>query len=335
MPYSVPSVGLVAGDNYQSTTASVYVAMRAADVAGVITSLSTPGASAVIKEYYWEYLTSLRLYPFDITKYLASGVSVQSGLKIGAKTTTAGGYPLNGLTINVTTPYMTLATFSIPDPANYWYRAPACHYDLYLPLVGYRSLDINEIIGKTVTVRLYPDLYTGRGMYYVLAGDVVIDQVGVQLAIDIPLSGIDAAAQNRNIMAGLTGMVGAISAIGVAGAAGNVAGVVSGGVAALNSYGTMMATPPAVNRGDRSDGLTGWYGPMEPYIRRRTIVPSYSRDWLLLNGRPANYVTTLSSSTLSGYTEVGTMHLEGSGFASATIDERDELERLLKAGVRF
>lgn len=80
---------------------------------------------------------------------------------------------------------------------------PYTSYELYIPFCGTTKIRAADIIGHTLNVRMQIDLITGSCTAYIMADSLVIETASGSCGIDQPLSGIDSATINSNILQGL------------------------------------------------------------------------------------------------------------------------------------
>lgn len=140
-------------------------------------------------------IVSLRRFPFDI-EHEASSVNVKLGKTAGS----AVGYQNK----------YSSAEFSF-RPVKIYPRfgnsfldyAPYTEYELYVPFCGVTKIDAADILGHTLNVKMIADLTTGSCTAFIMADDLVIQSLSGSIAIEIPVTGTDAATINSQIMNGL------------------------------------------------------------------------------------------------------------------------------------
>ena len=77
---------------------------------------------------------------------------------------------------------------------------PYTNYEVYVPFCGTIPLRAADILGHTLNIKLVVDLYTGSCTGFVLADDLVIETIVGTIAITIPITGIDSATINSQIV---------------------------------------------------------------------------------------------------------------------------------------
>lgn len=230
---------------------------------------------------------------------------------------------------------------------------------IFLPYVGIKELDPDIVVGSTMTLTCYIDIWTGDVLYllhvsnttaakkYFTAQSVPYRWSG-NCAKTVPIGRVD----NTNKMLTMAGTIAGLGAgamlagIGGAAVAGGVlsgaAGSVGASSAALGSgLGTMKAggalaavsAAKALHSGfnptvHSSSGVAGSSGQMDyqyAYLMVKRGVPKYPNNWRAQIGA-TNY-QTFQGVSMSGYTLFSEIHLIG--MADASEAERAELERLL------
>lgn len=200
--------------------------------------------------------------------------------------------------------------------------APYTKLQVYLPFVGIVDLDTNEIMDGTLNIKYRIDVLTGsclarlkitRGDYnaelYNFAGNC---------AVQLPISGGSYSGIIANAI-GVAGSLGATIATGGAMAPVLVESVVS---SAVNSR-------TNVSHSGSLGSNAGALGIMKPYLIITRPKPAEANYFNEFYGRPSNKTVRLSS--CSGYTRIKDIHIEN--ISSATDDELNEIESLLKNGV--
>lgn len=191
---------------------------------------------------------------------------------------------------------------------------------IYLPFVGIRALKTADIIGSTVTVDYTVDVYTGTVLCNITVNKRGTTKVMYTFegncAVSIPLTGSDRSRQISSIGTMIAG-----------GAVGGVGGLLLTGAGAVASGG-MQAS---VQRTSNFSGNAGAMGIKTPYIIVNRNIPYDADNYNELYGYTSNKTVVLG--TLTGYTRVKSVHVDNCDYA--TVEERNEIERLLKTGVIF
>ena len=160
-------------------------------------------------------IVDLRRYPLEIPK------ADSCLLKLGKYETIVGGYTMEMTVYNylfeLRQPIYPLFGDSFID------YEPYTHFELYIPFCGTVSIEPADILNRKLAVQLVVDFTTGTATAYVMSDDLVIKSAQGQIAIDIPVSGIQsvtAASQISNAIIDAR-----VAKAGEIGAVGNLASV--------------------------------------------------------------------------------------------------------------
>lgn len=199
--------------------------------------------------------------------------------------------------------------------------SPYTQAEIFLPFVGFRSLKIEDVMKKAITVKYNIDILSGAGVAFVKCGDSVLYQYACNLNSNIPIS----ASNYNTIISKILGIEGgAIGGAIVSG--GSPIGAVGG--ALISATNVAMSKQSSVERGSGIGSFCGMLGDFTPYIVLHRPQQSLPQNFKRYKGYPSNITSSLSA--LSGYTEVDYVHLDG---ITATDVEKNEIDRLLKEGV--
>lgn len=160
-------------------------------------------------------IVDLRRYPMEIPK------ADSCLLKLGKYETIVGGYTMEKTVYNylfeLRQPIYPLFGDSFID------YEPYTHFELYIPFCGTVSIEPADILNRKLAVQLVVDFTTGTATAYVMSDNLVIKSAQGQIAIDIPVSGIQsvtAASQISNAIIDAR-----VAKAGEIGAVGNLASV--------------------------------------------------------------------------------------------------------------
>lgn len=217
----------------------------------------------------------------------------------------------------ITNQFMKFQCGSVNIP-EYWNNAndyaPYTEAEIFLPFIGFRDLDINEIMGGAVSLSYGIDIFTGACVAMI---GVMRDHISQALytfegncAIQQPVTGADYSR-----------IIGGLISAGMGIAAGG-AGAVIGTAAALSSH------KISYGRSGNISANAGACMPKQPYILIKRPNAYDAPNYRSFYGDPANWTVTLGS--CSGYTRVKDVHLDQ---IACTDVEKDEILSMLKAGV--
>lgn len=200
--------------------------------------------------------------------------------------------------------------------------SPFTSVEIYLPYIGFRKLDTDEVMGKTISVVYNVDNLTGACCAMIKCGSSVLYSFAGECATQIPITGVDWSGLYSSVLQAVSTITSASEATK------NIPQSVISGTASTIS--ATMGMKPAVQRSGHLGGSVGRLGVQTPYV-----VITYPRQCLPLSqnkftGYPS--FTTLQLTEVVGYTEVEEIHLS---VPTATLEEKREIERLLHEGVIF
>ena len=231
--------------------------------------------------------------------------------------------------------------------------SPYSKYEFYLPYSAYQELDgeqiLNDVHGdqsvRSIDFLYYPDISTGRAQIVIrlkksLGGVNSYETLytgSAQIGYKIPVNSTNAyeIAQTSNantlnmamgIVASSVGLIVSTATANPLGMVGSVVGMVS----ATASYTAkqMSLIPKAYVSVNSDPTALATESNIRLKITRPKLV-NYGAEFSSLYGKPSNEYTSLGG--ITGYTQVGQIHL--TGFGNATRSELDEIESLLKSGV--
>ena len=194
-------------------------------------------------------------------------------------------------------------------------------FEIYLPFVGFRQLDANDLVGATINVTYRIDLLTGTCTALIKVSrdglDAIMYTYSGNCSIQIPLS-------SSNFSGIVGGLITTAASVG--------ATILSGGMMAPLALGAAAGTIANGRVGiERSGSLTGNAGelaPRTPYLVCRRPYSAVPYNYQNLEGYPSSNRVVLGN--CHGYTRVKAIHLDA---LDATRDEKIALEAILKAGV--
>lgn len=208
------------------------------------------------------------------------------------------------------------------DVQEYWGSAldyaPYTRVEIYVPFVGFRNLQIEDIQGVTLTMKYHVDVLTGDCVAYLKCGNSVLYTWTGNCLAHVPCTSQSSDLLAKNISAvGMTGL-GLVTGNPAATAAGAMTGAVNSATAKDH-----------VQRSGDVAGSPGLMSEFIPYLVFHRPKQSLAKGYNKFKGYPANITYTLSS--LKGYTEVEHVHL--TNIEGATDAELQQIESLLKNGV--
>lgn len=197
---------------------------------------------------------------------------------------------------------------------NFLDYAPYTNVIIYLPYVGFKELDTNLVMGKTLSISYTVDIITGGCLCQITSNNVKLYEFNGNMGIDIPIT----ASNRAQVEAGYIS-----SGIGIASsvASGNIVGAVTSLInSAESQYHYASTSSP---------------NPMCVASTNRTCYvildrPTYQTLKSFNHTRGKKCYLTKTINTLKGYT-ICDEHVDLSGIR-ATESEKEELIRLLSSG---
>ena len=197
---------------------------------------------------------------------------------------------------------------------NFLDYAPYTNVIIYLPYVGFKELDTNLVMGKTLSISYTVDIITGGCLCQIKSNNVKLYEFNGNLGIDIPIT----ASNRAQVEAGYIS-----SGIGIASsvASGNIVGAVTSLINSAESrYHYASTSSP---------------NPMCVASTNRTCYvildrPTYQTLKSFNHTRGKKCYLTKTINTLKGYT-ICDENIDLSGI-SATDSEKEELIKILSSG---
>lgn len=282
-----------------------------------------------------ESLVSLRLWPFNVLSVV--GTYSSEYINFGRTVTDVHGYvlPTNANAV------IDLGSAVVP---RHWGNFLDYHMkvSLYIPFCGVAELPIDEVLNKTISVKLICDYVTGAGTAVIYANKVPIMYRQGVVAVDIPMTATNSAEWSKSIIGNLvqTG-IGAASA--VAGNPFSVGSLASGisGIASSLYEGSQVVQVGA------SSPQVSLFQPMKCYM-----ILSIPSPAAVMSGTEAEdstdtyvwgdtYASTVGYACFMPVSRIGNCVTPGLyafdnvkiSIDGATNDEKDMILRMLKEGI--
>ena len=150
----------------ENTKSNTFYACKPADITEVFNYINSISLQGIWENIFWnkpqDYITSIRVYPFDFSTMNPGGCMADTSIKLGRwecdLTNSTGCYrllPGYQYKFNLGT-----HTFT-PHFNNFLDCTPYTKYELYLPYCGFVNLDATEYTGKTISIDYIVDYSTG------------------------------------------------------------------------------------------------------------------------------------------------------------------------------
>lgn len=247
-----------------------------------------------------------------------------------------------GVSMNKVTKQYLQYDFGSVDITEYWGNAldysPYTKAQIYLPYIGIKDLDIDDIMASSVRVVYHVDILTGTCVAYIIVTKkdkrsplydtpTVMYQFTGNCNLMIPYTGADYSALVQNIIT-LAGAAVAAGATGGLSTQVTGADAIMGASTAMQSVGAVSGSKPTLLRGGQTGGVAGALGVQNCVIYLTRPNQSLAEDYASERGYPSNITATLGD--LKGFTAVESCHV---GIPGATDEELAEIENFLKSGV--
>ena len=147
--------------------------------------------SAFLTNNPLDCIVSLQKYPIEIPK-----AATPENIRLGSNQTNAIGYKFDAPCLT----FLFGGKKIFPRFGNSFLDYnPFTRFEIYVPFCGTVELNPADILNRVLNVELIVDMSTGTCTGYIESDDLVIETVNGNVAIDIPVSGIDAATVNANL----------------------------------------------------------------------------------------------------------------------------------------
>lgn len=228
----------------------------------------------------------------------------------------------------VTSQFQTVdcGTLSVPlKYASVLDYSPFQKAQLFIPFVGFRNLNVDQIVGGTIAIKYNVDVLTGSAICFVRVTDnqdsnnSVLYTYDCNLAIQVPIS----SDKYDALVSSLMHLGGALVGAGVGGQFGAATAA-----QAIPSAIDAIAAAHGVEQSGQLASTVGILGEFTPYLVLEQVNQSLPAGYNSHEGYPSNITSQLGS--LTGYTEVEKIHLN---IPEASSLELTEIESLLTSGV--
>lgn len=206
---------------------------------------------------------------------------------------------------------------------------PYTQVEIYLPYIGTKSLRADDIMNSNISVRYIVDIISGACVAEIKSSVVnsrssVLYRFSGMCTAQLPVT----ANSYDNVLTGVTKLIGGAVGGFVSTGLGNPMGM-AGGIEAAAS-GVIDINKPHIDRSGGVHSTAGFLSTQKPVLIFTFPRACAPKDQKHYTGYPSFITEDLA--TLSGYTEIEKIHIEG---FTGTEVELNELETLLKGGVMF
>lgn len=275
-----------------------------------------------------EYMIKLAYYPFDGVAHDYNGTT-NATVSIGGIASAISGFAMLdnynnkflGGTLDITEYYGTYLDYS-----------PYTTAEIYIPYIGYRQINLSDVMGKTLEIQYAVDFDTGILTAFVLSDSTPLTMYSAPFGVEVALSGSNANQVAQSVL-GMVGNVvsaagGVVSLITSAGASAPVAIPQITG-AAGNLVNQVMNLDISPRNFGSPSPTTALYAPQQPFIVLHRPITAEPADFAALNGYAAGYSGLVSS--FSGYLKASSVKLSSNTKVSQA--EQQEIISLLMGGI--
>ena len=295
------------------------------------------------------YIKNMLICPFDVTNqtdttkslpiYLGDNNISDMGASTDPTQKVGNVHPMKALTSD----YLVVADFTIPDATSYLDYEPYCQYEIFVPFYGYVTLPINKVRGKRILLYYALDWQKGTGMAFIsmITGteNRVIWNSQVDPFIHVELSTTNnyenKVAKNgvvtSTVLGSLSAGISLVAGVATANPLAIAAGAMGLGKTIASSVQTSQGIIDRANVGF-TDGTLSQYSNTKPYLRitkMKTTNTINKDNYAHLFGLPLYKSYKLKD--LRGYTIISEINLDDLDTAKSS--ELVELYSLLKGGV--
>lgn len=250
-------------------------------------------------------IVGCRVFPFSIS------AGSDEAIVLGNVNTGVMGQPINE---NQTFEY-NIGSFKVDKKYNNWIDYMMTSVGIFLPFSGFHNLDTNEIMDKTISIKLYVDVLTGVCKYVMFVNNVPTQEFAGQIGFDIPIT---ASNRSQVELAQLTSFASAATSAYTGNLGGVASGIMNGVQHPATQFTTVGSISPTVNMMTTHDVFI---------VIERPIV-QYPSNYGHVYGYPCQLKKTLNN--LTGFTKCANVDVSG---VPCTQIEKDMIKAALEKGV--
>lgn len=204
--------------------------------------------------------------------------------------------------------------------------APYTRIGIFLPYIGYRELNVDEVMGLQINVTYHCDCLSGDCIAFISTSvigpegpqvPIVLAQFTGNCAVQVPFATVAFDNLISNSVSMLTNAIPAVMGVKE-----SIPSSVDAAMRATHSQ------SGDVQRGGNIGSSNGLMGVQTPYIIRRVPIQNVPAQYISQKGYPSNISGTLSE--FSGFAKVDDIQLNN---IPAMEPEREEIKQLLREGV--
>ena len=264
-------------------------------------------------------IVSLQLFPFDIT--LQAGTTSQGSITLGSTQMNTTGTKVKNLNSIIDIGSVKLRRHF----NNFFDYEPYSTAFIYVPYCGTIQLSLNDVIGKTVSVKLLIDYISGVSSAVVFADGIPVIYKNGCISQQIAITGTDTATMSSNAISSSLGLLTNTTNL-IAGGK-DVSSVINNSANLLSSSFDYAARRTIYQTQGANTSQINMCEPQKAYIVLNLPNFDIADDYGFFHGYRCDFYDTVKN--LSGYTETDRPNLTG---ISATEEEKQMISEIMTGG---
>lgn len=264
-------------------------------------------------------IVSLQLFPFDITRQ--AGTTTQGSITLGATQMNTTGTKVKNLNSVIDIGSVKLRRHF----NNFFDYEPYSTAFIYVPYCGTIQLSLNDVMGKTVSVRLLIDYITGVCSAVVFADGIPVIYKNGCISQQIAVTGNDSATMSSNAISSALSMLTNTSSL-VAGGK-DVSSIINNSANILSSSFDYSAQRTIYQTQGANTSQINMCEPQKAYIVLNLPNFDIAEEYSAFHGFRCDFYDSVKN--LTGYIETDRPNLTG---ISATEEEKQMLTEIMTGG---
>lgn len=264
-------------------------------------------------------IVSLQLFPFDITSQ--AGTTTQGSITLGATQMSTTGTKVKNLNSVIDIGSVKLRRHF----NNFFDYEPYSTAFIYVPYCGTIQLSLNDVIGKTVSVKLLIDYITGVCTAVVFADGIPVIYKNGCISQQIAVTGTDTATMASNAISSSLGLLTNTTNL-IAGGK-DVSSIINNSANVLSSSFDYSARRTIYQTQGANTSQINMCEPQKAYIVLNLPKFDIADDYGFFHGYRCDFYDSVKN--LTGYTETDRPNLDG---FSATEEEKEMIAEIMTGG---
>lgn len=264
-------------------------------------------------------IVSLQLFPFDITSQ--AGTTSQGSITLGATQMNTTGTKVKNLNSIIDIGSVKLRRHF----NNFFDYEPYSTAFIYVPYCGTIQLSLNDVIGKTVSVKLLIDYISGVCTAVVFADGIPVIYKNGCISQQIAITGTDTATMSSNAISSSLGLLTNTTNL-IAGGK-DVSSIINNSANLLSSSFDYSARRTIYQTQGANTSQINMCEPQKAYIVLNLPNFDIADEYSFFHGHRCDFYDSVKN--LSGYTETDRPNLDG---LTATEEEKQMLTEIMTGG---